>query len=186
MTLEDTTEALRHRLRQWADAPEWPLLVRYELLPQKPAPELSKRCSQKLGRLLRVWGLSRARYQKQVWQAGLKHAPASGNKILLIWSDVPDKATSRAACRGLQSLLAVRPAYVPVLVTPLADFAYYSRLGWLVEYLPDLPGESPSYRERKERWLAWRYRDAVVVPLSVGLLDSDTFQNLTQRYGNES
>ena len=102
MTLLHETEELRRRLQQWAAAPAWPLLVRYELLPQKSAPELSKRCSQKLGRLLRVWGLSRARYQKQVWQAGLKHAPASRNKILLIWSDVPDKAASRTACGGVQ------------------------------------------------------------------------------------
>lgn len=169
MTLLHETEELRRRLRQWAAAPEWSLLVRYELLPQKPAPELSKRYSQKLGRFLRVWGLSRARYQKQVWQAGLKHAPAPGNKILLIWSDVPDKAASRAACGGLQRLLAARPAYAPVLVTPLADFAFYSRLGWLVEYLPEISGTGPDYTERKRRYLAWRYREAVAIPLSAGL-----------------
>ncbi|WP_165066663.1 hypothetical protein [Desulfovibrio sp. ZJ200] len=178
MTLPHATEKLRRRLRQWAVAPEWALLVRYELLPQKPAPELRKRCLQKLGRLLRVLGLSRARYQKQVWQAGLTHAPAAGNKILLIWSDVPDKVASRAACRGLQGLLAARPAYIPVLVTPLADFAFYSRLGWLVEYLPEIPGTGPEYAGRKRRYLAWRYRDAVAVPLSAGLCGAEDFARL--------
>lgn len=178
MSLTQKTEDLRCRLRQWATFPEWALLVRYELLPQKPSPELHKRCTQKLGRLLRVWGLSRDRYRKQIWQAGLKHAPTSGNRILLIWSDVPDKASSRKACSGLQHLLAIRPSYVPVLVTPLADFAFYSRLGWLVEYLPEIPGTGTDYTERKRHYLAWRYRDAVVIPLSAGLCSTEDFTQL--------
>lgn len=169
MMLIQKARNLRCRLRKEAATPEWALLVRYELLPQRPAPELRKRLSQKLGRLLRIWGISRARYRKQVWQAGLRHASPAGHSILLIWSDVMDKSASRTACLAFQRLLAVRPAYVPVLVTPLADFAFYSRLGWLVEYLPEISGAGPDYAERKRHYLAWRYRDAVAVPLSAGL-----------------
>jgi hypothetical protein len=58
-----------------------------------------------------------------------------------------------------------------VLITPLSDFAFYSRLGWLVEYLPKL-GNDEAYRERKRRYLAWRYRDATALPLSAGLADA--------------
>jgi hypothetical protein len=75
----------------------------------------------------------------------------------------------REACRGFQALEKALPGYVPVLVTDVADFAFYSRLGWLVEYLPSLSAPALAYRERKARYLAWRYRDAPVLPASVGL-----------------
>lgn len=173
MTLQEETRALRERLRQWAAAPEWSLLVRYELLPQKPSPVWHKRLSQRTGRLLRVLGLSRARYRAQTWRPGLKHAETMPEgKTLLLWSDITDTAASRSACAGMQRLLAAHPEYTPVLVTTLADFAFYSRLGWLVEYLPDIPGNDSSYCERKQRHLAWRYRDAVAMPLSAGLADA--------------
>ncbi len=178
MPLIQETEELRHLLRQWATDPEWSLLVRYELLPQKPAPEWRKRLSWRLGRCLRVCGLSRARYCKRDWQAGLKHVPASEKTTLLIWSDVPDKAASRVASNGLRRLLTAHPAFVPVLVTPLADFAFYSRLGWLIEYLPEISGAGADYIERKKRYLAWRYRDAVAIPLSSGLCGEADFARL--------
>lgn len=168
---ELTTEDLRCRLQQLASDPEWGLLVRYELLPQQPAPSLRKRLLQKAGRLLRVLGLSRARYLSQPWREGLRHASAEGRITLLIWSDVTDKESSRTACAAFQRFLSAHPQYVPVLVTRLADFAFYSRLGWLVEYLPDIPREGPDYTERKRRYLAWRYRHAVPVLLSSGLTE---------------
>lgn len=170
MTLVQETEALRVRLREWADDPEWALLVRYELLPQKPSPIWHRRLSQKVGRLLRVLGLSRSRYLKQPWHSGLKHVQHPPQaRPLLIWSEGHDRQFVRDACEGMKYLLDGRPVFLPVLVTDVADFAFYSRLGWLVEYLPELSGSGTSYRDRKRRYLAWRYRDALAVPLSAGL-----------------
>lgn len=178
MTLSQQTQALRARLGAWAAAPEWKLLARYELLPQRPSPVWHKRLSRRVGRLLRVLGLSRARYRAQTWRPGLKHAAAPQGPTLLLWSDMADTAASRSACAGIQRLLAAHPDYTPVLVTDLADFAFYSRLGWLVEYLPDIPGHGPSYGERKQRYLAWRYRHAVALPLAVGLAEQKEFDAL--------
>lgn len=176
MTLMERTQALREQLRRWAVTPEWSLLVRYELLPQRPSPIWHKRLSQRTGRLLRVLGLSRARYRGQTWQPGLKHADSlPHSRTLLVWSDICSTDAQREACRGLQQMLAAYLNLCPVLVTDLADFSFYSRLGWLVEYLPDLPGDGPSYRERKQRYLAWRYRDALAIPLSAGLASAEEF-----------
>ena len=96
----------------------------------------------------------------------------TGSRSLLIWSDIRATDAQREACRGLQQMLAAYPNLCPVLVTTVADFAFYSRLGWLVEYLPDISGEGSCYRERKQRYLAWRYRHAVAIPLSAGLADA--------------
>lgn len=170
MTLAQEAEALHARLKEWANAPEWALLVRYELLPQKPSPLWQRRVSQKVGRLLRVLGLSRSRYLAQPWHAGLKHGQCSPRATpLLIWSEGHERQFVRDACEGMKQLLDGCPELVPVLVTDVADFAYYSRLGWLVEYLPELSGTGTSYRDRKRRYLAWRYRHALAVPLSAGL-----------------
>ena len=182
MTLQEETQALRERLRQWATAPQWKLLVRYELLPRHTSPVWHKRLSQQTGRLLRVMGLSRGRYRNQAWQSGLKHVETMlESKTLLVWSDVSATEMQREACGGLQRLLAEFSDLSPVLVTELADFSFYSRLGWLVEYLPDIPGDGPSYSERKKRYLAWRYRDAVAVPLSAGVASSGEFKTLIMR-----
>ena len=179
MTLVQETEALRARLREWANDPEWALLVRYELLPQKPLPVWRRRLSHKVGRLLRVLGLSRSRYLKQPWHSGLKHVQHPPQaRPLLIWSEGHDHQFVRDACEGMQRLLVDRPEFLPVLVTDVAEFAFYSRLGWLVEYLPELSGTGPSYRERKRRYLAWRYRDALAVPLSAGLANASEWEQV--------
>lgn len=169
MSLLQTTRELRATLRRMAADPEWDMLVRYELLPQQPAPTFLKRWDQRLGRWLRVLGLSRARYRKQRWLPGLKHGEhARATRTLALWCDLEDREQSREACRRLHEFLAGQNDFCPVLITPLADFAFYSRLGWLVEYLPAL-GCDEAYRERKRRYLAWRYREATALPLSAGL-----------------
>jgi hypothetical protein len=61
------------------------------------------------------------------------------------------------------------PRFVPILVTDVPDFAFFSRLGWLVEYVPTLAPPAGDYAERKRRYLAWRYRDAPALPASAGL-----------------
>ena len=182
MTLVQETEALRARLKKWADDPEWALLVRYELILQNPSPAWHHHVSQNVGRFLRflrVKGLSRSRYLKQPWHSGLKHAQHPSQATpLLIWSEGLDSQFVRNACKGMQRLLNERLEFLPVLVTDVADFAFYSRLGWLVEYLPELRGTGQSYRDRKRRYLAWRYRDALVVPLSAGLASRVEFDAL--------
>src|SRR5690606_34408057 len=102
----------------------------------------------------------------------LKHAPVADEATtLLIWALGVERDVLRQSCEAIARRLEAGPALAPVLVTDVADFAYYSRLAWFVEYLPELSGEGPSYRERKRRHLAWRYRDAVFVPVSAGLAD---------------
>lgn len=181
MSVVEETHLLQRRVAALASHPEWDLLVRYELLPANPSPVLRERLLQRIWRLLRVLGLSRSRYLKQRWDVGLKHAGGSSNaRTLLIWAESADREQVREACAGFQRLLAGRSDLTPVLLTDVADFAFYSRLGWLVEYLPELSGEGESYRERKRRYLAWRYRDALVVPVSAGLLNEAAWRALME------
>ena len=181
MTLADETRMLRRQLAELADAPEWSLHVRYELLPQKPSLIWHQRFSSRLARLLRVLGLSRSRYFRQEWHAGLKHADCSTDaKLLLIWAEGGDLQCVRESCKGFQRLLAGRADLLPVMVVDVADFAFFSRLGWLVEYLPELSGDGGSYRDRKRRYLAWRYRDALIVPLSAGLASEVEWDELLE------
>lgn len=104
------------------------------------------------------------------WHTGLKHGCANPSSTLVIVDDLEGDEERRAAILSLKERLAARyPATAPVLVTDHADFSLYSRTGWLVEYLPKpLPG-SLRYNARKEKYLAWRYRYALVLPLSAGL-----------------
>lgn len=182
MTLVEETRSLRRQLKKWADDPEWALLMRYELLPQKPSPVWRQRLSHRVGRWLRVLGMSRSRYIRQQWHADLKHGYGAPEAIpLLIWSEEHDRPFVRNACEGMQCLLDGCSDFSPVLVTDLADFSFFSRLGWLVEYLPNMSGAGPSYRDRKRRYLAWRYRDALAVPLSAGLASRQDWNNLLKR-----
>lgn len=181
MNVLEETRRLRCRVAELVSQPEWDLLVRYELLPANPSPVFREQLLQRIGRLLRVWGLSRARYLKQRWDAGLKHAGGSSSaQTLLIWAESTEQEQVREACTGFQRLLAGRSDLTPVLLTDVANFAFYSRLGWLVEYLPELSGEGDSYRDRKRRYLAWRYRDALVVPVSAGLLNEAAWRALME------
>ena len=155
-------------------------MVRYELLPQKPPAQWHKRVVQRVGRLLRVVGLGRSRYIHQMWQAGLKHAaPQPGVKPLVFWSGGMGREEARTACMGAKALLQGHPGFVPVLVTDVADFAFYSRLHWLVEYLPRL-GEDMAYYDSKRRYLAWRYRNALVLHLVAGLASQKEFSTLVE------
>ncbi|MXS86093.1 hypothetical protein ABO04_09320 [Nitrosomonas sp. HPC101] len=114
----------------------------------------------------------------------LKHGSADENaRILLIWALGVECDELWRACEGFSLYLQDMPSLAPVLVTDVADFAYFSRLGWLVEYLPELEGEGQSYQERKRDYLAWRYRDAVVFPAAAGLLDKESWSRLLQHFG---
>lgn len=170
MSVVEETQALRRELAALADATEWDLLVRYDLLGKKPPRSLQDR----VFRLARGWlaaaGLMPPHVTKYSWLPTLKHVPLAAEvKTLLIWAPGVGRDELRQACEGFATRLKGSTSLAPVLVTDVAAFAYFSRLGWLVEYLPELDGEEQSFRERKRRYLAWRYRDAVVVSVSAGL-----------------
>ena len=61
---------------------------------------------------------------------------------------------------------AASPGWAPVLVTDVADFAFFSRLNWLVEYVPSLSTPADGYSEHKLRYLAWRYRHVPALPVT--------------------
>ncbi|ATD80940.1 hypothetical protein CNY67_05615 [Desulfovibrio sp. G11] len=84
---------------------------------------------------------------------------------------------ARDACTKAKYLLQSHPEFLPVLVTDLADFSFYSRLHWLIEYLPHL-GDGSDYYDQKRRYLAWRYRNALALPLAAGLVDQKEFDAL--------
>jgi hypothetical protein len=79
-------------------------------------------------------------------QAGCNSARA---KPSLIWAVGTDRETLREACSGFARMQESLPGFAPVLVTDVADFAFFSRLGWLVEYLPELPAKGSHTRSAK-------------------------------------
>lgn len=103
------------------------------------------------------------------WPAALKRATKPNNaRPLLIWAIGTDRETLREACQGFR-VLDTLPEFAPVLVTDTADFTFYSRLGWMVEYVPAIAGEGEPYDQRKVKYLAWLYRDAPALPARAGL-----------------
>jgi hypothetical protein len=99
---------------------------------------------------------------------------------LVIWAVGTDRETLREACTNLSERWDSFPGFAPVLITDVADFAFFSRLGWLVEYLPRLAGQGEPYEERKLKYLARLYRGAPVIPVNAGLL-SEAELNIRQR-----
>jgi hypothetical protein len=175
--------ALRRRLRELGAAPEWGLLARSDLLRDSPRLSWVDRIYRRTRSLLAALGLGSPYISAYDWLPGLKHRPAAPDaKILLIWAlDCQDRETLRQACLSLQDRLSRDETWIPVLVTSIADFAFFSRLGWLVEYVPELHGTGDSYAERKARYLAWRYRDSCAVPLSAGGASDAEWEALVKR-----
>jgi hypothetical protein len=98
----------------------------------------------------------------------------------LIWAVGTDRNTLREACSGFCELQGSLRGFAPVLITDVADFAFFSRLGWLVEYLPDLSGQGEPYEERKARLLARLYRGAPVLPVGAGLQSGSRAEEIRQ------
>lgn len=166
--LEETLK-LRQVLAAQAVIPEWDFLARHDLLSKKPPRSFGDRIFRLTRDFLASVRLLPPRVTKYSWRPLLKHAfLVEDAKTLLIWAPGVGRDELRYACEGFLNRLNNIPSLAPVLVTDVADFAYFSRLKWLVEYLPELSGEGLSYRERKQRYLAWRYRDALIVPASAG------------------
>ena len=169
MSLMTETQALRETITAWAADPEWSLLYQYDLLRRKPPRSLGDRWFRRAKSMLARLGLIRPPVTKYSWLPTLKHAQPNGDsRTLMIWALGIGQDDLRKACEGFLKRLDTESGTLAVLLTDLADFAYFSRLHWLVEYVPELSGEGPSYSERKLHYLAWRYRDALVVPASAG------------------
>jgi hypothetical protein len=174
-----THAELRRELRQLADEFDVRLIDRYALR-SPPAYRVSvyRRLRALAGAVLRRTGLRR-RLQAELWVPGLEHEPGGGEaRALLVWAPGMDRASVRSACAALRGLQSQLPGRAPVLVTDVADFAYFSRLGWLVEYVPTFSAPADSYNGRKLRYLAWRYRDAPAIPASIALSRDFDVQDL--------
>jgi hypothetical protein len=122
-----------------------------------------------VGKLLR-WLESMRLKEPDPWPVRLRQITGDANaKPLLIWAIGTDRDTLRDACRGFLKLHHSLSSFAPVLITDAADFAFFSRLGWLVEYVPSLSGEGCPYENRKARFLARLYHGAPALPVEAGL-----------------
>jgi hypothetical protein len=179
LNIVEDTLALRRELAALATKPEWELLTRYDLLSKKQPSCFHDRVFRSVRKWLAATGVLPPHVTKYAWLPTLKHVPlAAEAKALLIWAPGVGRDELRQGCEGFSRRLKGNDSLAPVLVTDVADFAFFSRLGWLVEYLPGLSREGPSYHDRKRRYLAWRYRDAVAVPLSAGVAGEAEWQAL--------
>lgn len=175
--LEETRQ-LRQKISALAAQSEWDLLLRHDLLADKPPSRLIDRLYRSGRRFLGKIGALPPQLTAYPWLGTLRHGKSAKetSRPILLWAlDMPKEAV-RSACYKLLSRLDAKQDLSPVLVTDRADFAFYSRLKILVEYLPDLPGEGMNYQARKQRYLAWRYRTAVVIPLGAGELSDQQWE----------
>ena len=167
MGIRDEIEALRKHLDELAAHSDVDL-ARYELIHPPRPPGLYWQLRWLAGRFLR-WLESKGLKRANRWPVGLKRHATARDKPLLIWAIGEDDDRLRVACRRLSEMLPKRCGFAPVLVTDVADFALFSRLGWLVEYVPKVSGSGQGYEERKARFLARLYQGAPVLPISAVL-----------------
>lgn len=169
MSHTDELESLRTHLDTLSQVSADEVLERYTMVRPRRPPGLYWQLRWLAGRAIR-WLQATGFLNADPWPVALEHSglPRSA-KPILIWAVGADKGDLRRACSELSGFLKTLPGYAPVLITDQADFAYYSRLGWLVEYLPPLSGEGEDFATRKERFLARLYRGAPAVPVQVGL-----------------
>lgn len=182
MDIAETTRILRREFAVWENRLDRFFLARYSLLVDKLPQERGSHLRHRLREFLVFIHLLPPRIVRRTWLPTLKHSSVTPDdaRILLIWALGVERDLLRDACLGFQRLLANCLDLAPVLVTDVADFAWFSRLGWLVEYLPEFEGKGSSYQEKKRAYLAWRYQDAVVIPAAAGLLDEEAWNKLLQ------
>ena len=167
MSQRAIVDSLRRHLNQLAEDFDTGLSQRYALqfwTPEKPS--LYRRLRKNAGRLLRWLGLMRQPPAPpppppppEPWLTELRHVDYSNSaKPLLLWAMDIDRDELRSACTSIRKLQAGSPGWAPVLVTNIADFAFFSRLNWLVEYVPSLSAPADGYPGRRLRYLAWLYR----------------------------
>ena len=165
MNTESETQSLRRQLDEMALVPDHDLVERYAMHQPSRPPGLYWQLRWLAGRILR-WIRDAGILAAEPWPVNLKHGKSGKNaQPLVIWATGVGQLELRKACDNIVRFLETSPDYAPVLVTDVADFAYFSRLGWLVEYLPHIDGKGESFKSRKEKLLARLYRDAAIMPL---------------------
>jgi hypothetical protein len=180
MILSNEIEALQRQFDQLAECSGDEILARYAMQqPQRPT-GFYWQSRWLAGRVLR-WLQSKGILRADPWPASLKHAATSRDaKPLLIWAVSADPDTLREACKGISDLVDDLPGFAPVLVTDRADFAFFSRQRWLVEYIPRLAGEGELFEIRKARFLARLYRGSPVLPVTAGLASASQAEEIHQ------
>ena len=177
---------LQPRLDELARTPDSELAQRYFLRWPRRPPGLYWQIRWLIALILRWLEVMRV-WRPDPWPVVLRQARSHAKaRPLLIWAVGIDRDTLRRACDGVQRLESLLPGFAPVLVTDVADFAFFSRLGWLVEYLPRLTGEGEPYEKRKERFLARLYRGAPALPAGAILEEGwgpDGIQRWLQTHG---
>jgi hypothetical protein len=164
----EDVEALQRHLNELANTRDDELTERYFLRWPRRPPGLYWQFRWLVALILRSLESLRI-WRPDPWPVALKHAHTDHNaKPLLIWGLGADRDTLRRGCDGFSRQQDALSGFAPVLVTDVADFAFFSRLGWLVEYLPRLAGEGEPYEERKLKFLARLYRGAPILPVSAG------------------
>lgn len=116
------------------------------------------------------------------WNAGLKHCKRKG-QVILVCAGKKNMALQRKACENLQRIFSEKN-FIIVLATPVEDFSFYARLGWLVEYLPRMGNFLSFYRSKKIWYLTLRYKDAVILPIEYGLENEASIYKLLSRQMN--
>lgn len=163
IALDEATRQLQRDLQALLEAHE-PDLRRYGLSSPPLPPGLYWKARWSVGFFLRCLEALRIK-PPDPWPVRLRHAPGKKReRPLVIWAVGADRDALREACSRLDRSSALAGDHVPVLVTDVADFAYFSRLRWLVEYVPTLAGTGPSYAAQKAAFIAGLYRDADVIP----------------------
>jgi hypothetical protein len=176
---------LRSRLRQLANEFDTGIRRRYDL--QFVSPEelrLRRRLRRSAGRLLRQLGLlpplpPRPPLPTETWLAELRYVDYGANaQPILLWAMGIERDELRRACDRIRELLAKSPGRAPILLTDVADFAYFSRLSWLIEYVPSLTAPCEAYGGQKLRYLAWRYRDVRAMSVTAEIRGDTTLEDL--------
>ena len=162
-------EVLRRELQELALSDDDESVARYTMRRPGRPPGLYWQSRWLAGRIVR-WLQSLRILPSNPWPIDLTHATRGrGARPVVLWAVGTDRQSLRDACRGFAAIFETLPGFAPVLITDVADFAYFSRLGWLVEYLPTVHGTGEAYDKRKAKYLARLYRDAPALPVSAGL-----------------
>lgn len=185
MSLRQDIDALHKRLGELASDTDDELAGRYTLRRPPAPPGVYWKLRWLAGWILR-WLEEKANWQRDHWPVSLKGQHNKKAKPLLVWSLGSDRDTLRRACDDLSGLQESLPDLAPVLVTDVADFAYFSRLGWLVEYVPDLSGHGKPYDECKLRFIARLYRGAKLVPVNDKLYSQRWIDDVRQSLAIDS
>jgi hypothetical protein len=181
VSLNEEIEALQRHLDELACNPDDELTNRYSLRWPRLPPGLYWQLRWLVGIFLRCLEYVRI-WRPHPWPAALKQSRANAKgKPLLIWAIGTDRETLREACDGLSKLQDSLSGFAPVLITDVADFAFFSRLGWLVEFVPRLSGQGEPYEQRKLRFLARLYRGAPILPARAGTASDSETAELRQR-----